>query len=92
MYLGKNLLTLPIRGQYEQLCNAAALAKRNIPVLHKMDSTFHQHVSNWLAAPNPQPLTLTHSTDQLIRLVIEKGISQACETFNPSMAAFAAEF
>jgi uncharacterized protein (TIGR00661 family) len=92
LYLGKKLLALPIRGQYEQLCNAAALTKRNIPVLHKMDHTFHEHVSNWLAAPNPHPLTLTHSTDQLIRLVIEKGISQACEIFNPSMSAFATEF
>jgi len=73
LYLGKKLLALPIRGQYEQLCNAAALIKRNIPVLLKMDHTFHEHVSNWLSAPHPQSLTLTHSTEQLIRLVVEKG-------------------
>lgn len=73
LYLGKKLLTLPIRGQYEQLCNAAALAKRNIPVLHKIDRTFHLEVSNWLSSPNPVPLTLTHSTDQLTRMVVEKG-------------------
>jgi uncharacterized protein (TIGR00661 family) len=77
LYLGKKLLALPIRGQYEQLCNAAALTKRNIPVLHKMDHTFHEHVSNWLSSPNPHPLTLTHSTDQLIRLVVEKGYAIA---------------
>jgi len=73
LYLGKKLLALPIRGQYEQLCNAAALIKRNIPVLLKMDHTFHEHVSNWLSSPHPQSLTLTHSTEQLIRLVVEKG-------------------
>jgi hypothetical protein len=42
-----------------------------------MDHTFHEHVSNWLSAPNPQPLSLTHSTDQLIRLVVEKGYAIA---------------
>jgi uncharacterized protein (TIGR00661 family) len=77
LYLGKKLLALPIRGQYEQLCNAAALTKRNIPVLHKMDHTFCDQVSNWLSAPNPVQLALTHSTDQLIRLVVEKGYAIA---------------
>lgn len=91
LYLGKKLLVLPIRGQYEQLCNAAALAKRNIPVLHKIDPTFHQHITHWLSSPNPQPLTLTHSTDQLIRMVVEKGVSQTSERFHPSLASFATE-
>src|SRR5207244_668272 len=32
LYLGKKLLVIPIRGQYEQFCNAAALQKMGVPV------------------------------------------------------------
>ncbi len=33
MYLGKKLLTIPIRNQYEQLCNAAAMEQLGITKL-----------------------------------------------------------
>jgi uncharacterized protein (TIGR00661 family) len=42
LYLGKKLLVIPIRGQYEQLCNAAALAKMGVPVLNALDASFEQ--------------------------------------------------
>jgi uncharacterized protein (TIGR00661 family) len=40
MYLGKKLMVIPIRGQYEQFCNAAALQKMGVPVLDALDAGF----------------------------------------------------
>lgn len=37
LYLGKRLLVLPIKGQYEQACNAAALQQMGVPVLSRID-------------------------------------------------------
>jgi uncharacterized protein (TIGR00661 family) len=53
LYLGKRLMSIPIRAQYEQQCNAAALKGRGITV-HESAETPHfgHHVSEWLAAPH----------------------------------------
>src|SRR3984957_14641501 len=40
LYLGKKLMVIPIRGQYEQRCNAAALNRMGVPVLDALDSRF----------------------------------------------------
>lgn len=61
MYLGKKLLVLPIKNQYEQLCNAAALNAMGIQVIKNMDATFKEQVNYWLK--NATPVQLTESAD-----------------------------
>lgn len=48
LHLGKKLLCIPIRGQYEQVCNAAALQKMNITTLEKLDELFPEEFYNWI--------------------------------------------
>jgi uncharacterized protein (TIGR00661 family) len=72
LYLGKKLLALPIRGQYEQLCNAAALKPFGVPVVEKIDSTFNAKLESWLTAPAPQPLQLSHTTYEIVQIAVEK--------------------
>lgn len=72
LYLGKQLLVLPIRGQYEQLCNAAALKDFNVVVVDKIAEDFSIRVSKWLSETVVQPLQLSHSTYQVVQLAIEK--------------------
>jgi UDP-N-acetylglucosamine:LPS N-acetylglucosamine transferase len=72
LYLGKKLICLPIRGQYEQLCNAAALEKLGVPIVHKIHPTFFVDIAKWYDLPAPTPLKLEHSTYQLVQKVIEQ--------------------
>ncbi|MEL6671531.1 MAG: glycosyltransferase family protein [Bacteroidota bacterium] len=53
LYLGKKLCVIPIKGQYEQLANAAALAKMGIPVLQKLAEKEIPTFQHWLACPAP---------------------------------------
>ncbi|MEN9685024.1 MAG: hypothetical protein RLZZ28_810, partial [Bacteroidota bacterium] len=71
LYLGKKLLCLPIKAQYEQLCNAAALKKFQVPVIQNLDENFADAVTNWLETPNPAKLLLKHSTAEIVAKVIE---------------------
>lgn len=83
LYMGKKLMVLPIRGQYEQLCNAAALEKKGIAVVPKINHQFHHQLSEWLSSKPTEALTLSHSTDQLVRMVVEKGVAvnnKYCDT------------
>ena len=49
LHLHKKIMAIPIRGQYEQLCNAAALQKMGVKVIHKIDNKFAQVFREWIA-------------------------------------------
>jgi uncharacterized protein (TIGR00661 family) len=49
LYLGKKLMCIPIRGQYEQLCNVAALRQMGATVLDDADTDhFAEDITTWL--------------------------------------------
>lgn len=48
LYLGKKLLVVPMKRQYEQHYNAAALRKMGVPVLKKMKKKFADKIGEWL--------------------------------------------
>lgn len=75
LYLGKQLLCLPIRGQYEQLCNAAALKDFGVTVIDKITPAFCKQVEAWLQYSAVKPLALSHSTYDIVQKVVEKGRS-----------------
>ncbi len=73
LYLGKKLLVLPIKGQYEQLCNAAALKDFNVEVVDTLSESFHSKVEQWLNTSATIPLVLSQNTYQIVQMAIEKG-------------------
>ena len=48
MYLKKRLFVIPIRNQYEQLCNAASLKEMGITVAYTADKECIPKLRNWL--------------------------------------------
>ena len=74
LYLEKKLLCLPIKGQYEQLCNAAALKNFNVPVIASIDETFSNSVIQWLNGCNPAALQLHNNTGEVVDHVIETAL------------------
>jgi uncharacterized protein (TIGR00661 family) len=48
LYLGKKLLVMPMKQQYEQQCNAAALAKMGVPVIKSLKDKNLDKVDQWL--------------------------------------------
>jgi hypothetical protein len=52
------MISIPIRGQYEQVCNAAALEKLGITCLQKIDENFSSVLYNWLSG---KPFSIDYS-------------------------------
>ena len=48
LYLGKKVLSIPIRNHYEQECNAAALKKLGVPVVYEVGADFNIIIEKWL--------------------------------------------
>lgn len=48
LQLGKKLMVMPIRGQYEQLCNAEALIRLGVHCLQNIESNFKSTFYSWI--------------------------------------------
>lgn len=70
LYLQKKLLCMPIRGQYEQWCNAAALTDFQVPVVASIGSGFLKQITSWLQDPAPASLQLTKSVEAIVESVM----------------------
>ncbi|TAE08628.1 MAG: glycosyl transferase [Bacteroidetes bacterium] len=70
LYAGKKLLCIPIAGQYEQWCNAAALKAFEVPIVAKLDTSFEQHFYQWLLTEQ-LPLTLQENTQQIVDTAVQ---------------------
>lgn len=71
MYLKKKLLCIPIKGQYEQLCNAAALEKLGVSILPAIKEDFSAKLEYWLNTPQQVSFSLQNSTSGLIEKLME---------------------
>ncbi len=58
LHLGKKLMCIPMRGQYEQQCNAAALKEMGVYCLKKIGSDFEMHFYHWLN--NVKPVNINY--------------------------------
>lgn len=56
MFLEKKLMVIPIKNQYEQYCNAAALKEMGVPVRNRIDQGFIPEVRSWLNSPKKSPV------------------------------------
>ena len=71
LYLGKKLLVMPMKQQYEQQCNAAALEKMGVPVIKSFKDKSLDKVDQWLHQDQSIPVDYPDQTaaviDQLLR-------------------------
>ena len=71
LYLGKKLLVMPMKQQYEQQCNAAALEEMGVPVVKSLKDKTLDKVDQWLNQDQVIPVDYPDQTaavlDQLLR-------------------------
>lgn len=73
MFLGKKLLTIPIRNQYEQLSNAAALELMGGEIVYDIDNTFRDRINKWLKDSPILKLDEVSDEDDLVQKIITAG-------------------
>lgn len=64
IHLGKKIMAVPIRGQYEQCCNAAALSGLGIMTVEKIDTGFVSLFQNWIHNWPPVQIDYSRSIPQ----------------------------
>jgi uncharacterized protein (TIGR00661 family) len=66
LHLGKKLLAIPTRGQYEQQCNAAALKRMGVTCIEKIDRKFPAIFHQWLETKNTCPVNYSQTIPQVL--------------------------
>ncbi len=71
LYLGKKLVAIPMFDQYEQKCNAAALAELGVTVLPNLRSKSESVIKKWLEAPATVIRLSRSETSEVAKKIIE---------------------
>ena len=75
--MNKKILAIPIGGQYEQICNAAALQKLGVKTLTCIDEYFPAEVERWLSQPAPEYNIRFKATENIVDRLMELHASKS---------------
>ncbi|HAH56185.1 MAG TPA: glycosyl transferase, partial [Flavobacterium sp.] len=71
LYLGKKILSIPIRDHYEQECNVAALKKLGVPVVYEVGNDFDEIIENWLNTPTIYPKMQANNINETLQFLFD---------------------
>ena len=74
LFLGKKLLVIPMKNQYEQQCNAAALKAMGIPVLDQLKMKYVPSLRSLIASEAPLPRKYPDETEKVVSNVVEREV------------------
>jgi uncharacterized protein (TIGR00661 family) len=72
LFLKKKLIVLPMKGQYEQHCNAAALKMIGVPVLKNIKQKQYDKIKAWMESDERVTLPFPDQTDAILDKIISK--------------------
>ena len=72
LYLGKKMMVMPIKGQYEQRCNAASLEQLGVKCFYQLDGNFNRVFEDWMNNHRGISLQYDYSTGEIISHLMRK--------------------
>jgi uncharacterized protein (TIGR00661 family) len=75
LFLKKKLMVIPMKGQYEQQCNAAAIATLGVPVIKSLKEKHLDKLKSWTRNPQYIPVNYPDITERIIDMLMsENGV------------------
>lgn len=76
MLMGKKLLVVPMKHQYEQHCNAAAAQELGVPVIKSLKKKHRHKVESWLNQKEALQINFPDETEKIIDYVLAQNVSK----------------
>ena len=86
LFLGKKLMVIPMKNQYEQHLNAAALQEMKVPVISSLKPKYNSLIADWLKNGQRIPVNYPDITQEIITMIVKK--HSADTTFDNNDALF----
>ncbi len=90
IFLKKKLMVIPMKGQYEQQCNAAALKKMGIPVIKSLKQKHLLKIKEWIDNSATVSINYPDITEQVIDEILSdfKASQMLKETLQVGLAPY----
>jgi len=88
LHLGKKLMSIPIRGQYEQICNSAALKQMGITCMPVIGNNFKQEFYDWMQSARVIQSDYSNSVSESLNYVFQSYASNGADRLLPELNAF----
>ena len=70
LFLRKKLMVIPMKAQYEQHCNAAALNSLGVPVISSLKEKYLPNITKWLASDQRVDVTYRDQTRDVVNTIL----------------------
>jgi hypothetical protein len=70
LFMKKKLIVIPMKGQYEQQCNAAALKKMGVPVLKSFKTSQSEKIVDWIEDGSVVEVHYPDNTEKIVNKII----------------------
>jgi uncharacterized protein (TIGR00661 family) len=70
LFMNKKLMVIPMKGQYEQHCNAAALKEMGVPVLKSLKVENIDKIINWIEEGLTIQVDYPDNTEEIINTIV----------------------
>lgn len=74
LFMKKKLLVIPMKGQYEQQCNAAALKDMGVPVIKSFKKKYIKNIKDWIENDTIVNVDYPDMTEQIIDKILEENL------------------
>lgn len=71
LYLGKKVMLIPMKGQFEQICNAEAARQLGVPVVYAIKANFAEALKKWIADDSLVKIEFPDSTSHIIDKIMQ---------------------
>jgi hypothetical protein len=83
LFLKKKLLVIPMKGQYEQQCNAASLRELGVPVIKSLKKKHLSKIQDWVIKEQKLNIDYKNETEQIIDYILKIHGSTINNTITP---------
>ncbi|MEA1786529.1 glycosyltransferase family protein [Arenibacter sp. GZD96] len=75
LFMNKKVMVIPMKGQYEQQCNTAALREMGVPVMKSLKKKHLNDLIQWVESTTVIPVDYPDITERIIDQVIEETVA-----------------
>lgn len=72
LFMHKKVMMVPMKGQYEQQCNAISAARLGVSVIEKIDENFVYNLQQWLASDFKTKVDFPNETATIVDRVVAR--------------------
>ncbi len=87
LFLHKKLMVIPMKSQYEQHCNAAALEIMGIPVLKSLKKKYLPQIEEWLTSKQNINVNYADRTSQIVDSILSNHLKHSINGHCPERMA-----